>query len=205
MRSNPIMLVIVLAVFVVWGYSQNERTAAPVYQSPGQQSDALGRISSDVSRLTEAVEAMNRSWKRFFDTFSSNQTGALLDERQRALIFALEVLNRLEQSLVNMQKLKLDLSERQSTVRLKLAGVTDDLRPESIDRFTAWRGTTDAETVRDIRRQALIKEQRELSTMLSQITRELDQTNGEIRKTELQIANIRERIFGEVEIQLAGF
>lgn len=170
------MLVIVLAVFVVWGYSQSERTGAPVYQASGQQSDALGRISSDVSRLTDAVEAMNRSWKRFFDTFSSNQSGALLDERQRALILALEVLNRLEQSLVKMQKLKLELSERQSTVRLKLAGVTDDLRPESIDRLTAWRGTTDAETVRDFRRQALIKEQRDLSTMLSQITRELDQT-----------------------------
>lgn len=195
---------VLLTVLSFDARAQNDRSAAPVpNQYPSVSSDALYTISADVSRLAKAVESMNRNWKSFFDTFSSNQGGMVLDERQKKLIFALEVLNRLEQSMVNMQKLKLELEEKQSTMRLKLAGVTDDLRPESIDRFTAWRGTTDAEAVRDIRRQALAKEQRELSFLLSQIARDLEKTNEEIRRSELQIASIRARIFGEVEKELA--
>lgn len=203
MRFYTLALVL-LTVLSFDAHAQNDRSAAPVpNQYPSVSSDALYTISADVSRLAKAVESMNRNWKSFFDTFSSNQGGMVLDERQKKLIFALEVLNRLEQSMVNMQKLKLELEEKQSTMRLKLAGVTDDLRPESIDRFTAWRGTTDAEAVRDIRRQALAKEQRELSFLLSQIARDLEKTNEEIRRSELQIASIRARIFGEVEKELA--
>lgn len=199
-----ILALVLLTVLSFDARAQNDRSAAPVpNQYPSVSSDALYTISADVSRLAQAVESMNRNWKSFFDTFSSNQGGMVLDERQKKLIFALEVLNRLEQSMVNMQKLKLELEEKQSTMRLKLAGVTDDLRPESIDRFTAWRGTTDAEAVRDIRRQALAKEQRELSFLLSQIARDLEKTNEEIRRSELQIASIRARIFGEVEKELA--
>jgi len=75
--------------------------------------------------------------------------------------------------------------------------------PQSIDRYVAHHGTTDAEGLRDIRRQALSKEQRELSQLLSQIQRELTKTSEDIRRAEAQVYTLRNQIFGEVERQLA--
>lgn len=204
MRISVMLLCLSLPVFVGVGSAQTANpNSTPVYPPQGGSPTALDHISSDLSRLTKSVETLNRNWKKFFDTFSTNQSALLLDERQRKLVFAFEILNRMETSMVNMQKLRLELAERQSSCRQRLAIVTDNLRPESIDRSTAWRGTTDAEGVRDIRRQALIKEQRELNVLLAQITRDLDQTNEEIRKIELQIASIRARVYGETERELA--
>jgi hypothetical protein len=167
-----------------------------------QSPDPMQNISIETSRISRSVEALNRNWKTFFDTFSTNQ-GLQLTERQQKLIMALEVLNRIEQSLANMQRLKLDLIERQSKMRLQLATVTDDLLPQSLDRYVAMRGSTDAEGLRDIRRQGLQKEYRELSITLSQIQNELDSTLREISRTELQVRTLRSRVFGEVEKELA--
>ena len=164
--------------------------------------DPLTRISDDVARTAKAVEALARSWSEFTRTFSSNQ-GLQLDERQHKLILALEVMNRLEVSMANMQKLRHDLTERQSGVRLRLAAVTDDLQPQSIEKYVALRGTTDAEGLRTIRRQTLEREFRELSLLHQQILREISSTDAEIRRLEVQLRSLRNRIFGEAERQLA--
>jgi hypothetical protein len=178
------------------------QTVRPEPILSSQEAEASQNISTEVSRIARAVEALNRNWKTFFDTFNSNQ-GLRLEDRQQKLLMALELLNRLEQSLANMQKFKLDLIERQSGFRLKLASVTDDLLPQSIDRYVALRGTTNAEELRDIRRQALIREQRELTATLSQIQRELDAVNFDIARLSEQVRSLRGRIFGQVEKELS--
>lgn len=193
----PLRVTVFLVLFSMDVFSQVSPSQNP------QASDQIDNIASNVARMATAVETMNRNWYMFFKTFSSDKGGEYFSDRQKRLLFALEVLNRYEKSLATAQELRLTLIERQSKLRMQLAGVTDDLRPESIDRFTAWRGTTDAEGVRDIRRQALQKEQRELSATLSQIATELTQSTDEIRRTEQQIRGIRTRIFGEIDKELA--
>jgi predicted nucleic acid-binding Zn-ribbon protein len=190
-------------VFVV---ASSAQTAAPVqnalsaYRSP----DPVENISNDVARTARAVEALSRSWAEFTKTFSTNQ-GLQLDEKQKSLILALEVLNRLEASLANMQKLRFDLTERQTNATSRIAQLTDDLLPESIDRWVSLRGTTDAESIRNIRRQTLTRQLREWQSLLLQITRELDSTLNDIRRTELQVKGLRDRVFAEAERQLADF
>lgn len=201
MKCRFVLLVLMVSIISAFASAQPDRNQS---QPNYGQSDPLANMSNDVSRIARSVESLNRAWADFARTFSTNQ-GLQLDERQRSLILALEVLNRVEVSLANMQKLRLDLIERQSRFRIQLATVIDDLLPQSIDRYVALRGTTDAEGLREIRRQSLIREQRELSTVLSQIERELIQTNEEIRRTEQQVRSIRGRVFGEVERQMSEF
>jgi hypothetical protein len=176
-----------------------EPNAQPVYRSV----EPMENIANDVARMARSVEQLNKNWTTFIGAFTTNQ-GLQLDDRQRKLILALEVLNRLEASLANMQKLRLDLIERQSRFRINLATVTDDLQPQSVDRYVALRGTTDAEGLRDIRRAALEKERRELSQVLSEIGRELYATEADLRRTEQQVRTLRAQVFGEAERQLAG-
>ncbi|HMJ08506.1 MAG TPA: hypothetical protein VK468_05850 [Pyrinomonadaceae bacterium] len=177
--------------------------AAPSYSAgPILNTETLDTMAANVARISRSVDAMNKNWGSFFSTFSSNQ-GLRLSEKQQKLLMGLEVLNRMEQSLATNQKQKLDYIERLSKFRLQLSTVTDDLLPQSLDRYVALRGTTDAEELRDIRRQALSKERQELSTVVSQLQRDLDRLSDDIRRSESQLATLRARIFGEVERELA--
>ena len=203
MKHRIAALVLSISVLSLVGIAQTQATAEarqPAYRS----SDPIESISSDVSRTARAVESLSRSWAEFTKTFSSNQ-GTMFDERQRSLLLALEVLNRMETSLANMQKLRFDLTERQTNAASRIAQLSDDLLPESIDRWVSLRGTTDAEGIRNIRRQTLTKQYREWQTLLVQVTRELDSTLDDIRRTEIQVKNLRARVFGEAARQLGDF
>jgi hypothetical protein len=181
------------------------QTALPVQNPPVYRStDAVENISNDVARTARAVESLSRSWVEFTKNFSSNQ-GLQMEERERKLILALEVLNRFEVSHANMLKLKLDLVERQNRTGRQLATVIDNLLPQSIDRFVALRGTTDAENIREIRRTALSKEHRELTLLTGQINRELYTVENDLLRMEQQIKTLRNQIFGEAARQLADF
>ena len=173
-------------------------------QSTTRSSDPIENISNDVFRTARAVESLSRTWAEFAKSFSTNQ-GLQLEDKQRNLLLALEVLNRFEVSLANMQKLRFDLTERQTNATTRIAQLNDDLLPESIDRSISLRGTTDAESLRTIRRQTLTRQLREWQTLLGQITRELDNTLEDIRRTEFQVKNLRNRICGELASQLGDF
>lgn len=164
-----------------------------------QTIQSLEIISANVAKMTAEIETMNKNWYAFFKNLSTDKGGEYFNEWQKRLLFSLEVLNRYEKSLAITQELRLNMLERQTKLRLQLANVTDDLRPESIDRFTAWRGTTDAQAIRDIRRTALQKEQRELSAALAQIAADLAQSAEEVRRMEKRITDLRNRIFAEID------
>lgn len=191
---------ILILVFLLFGTS-----AAIFGQNPaGTNQNAIEDIVKQLASITKSVDELNKRLKMFSETFSSNQ-GIRLSEKQQKLLLAFEFLNRAEQRLLSLQNLKLSLTEKQTAFRLQLARINDDLLPESIDRYVSTRGTTNAELLRDLRRQALLKEKFDLTTAVSEIQIELNQTNEEIRQTSLFLRTLRGRIFPEIEKELSEF
>jgi hypothetical protein len=164
--------------------------------------DQIQGISRDLSKISRSVDGLSKNWKEFFDAFSTNQ-GLQLTPRQQRILLALEVLNRAEVRLGNLQKMRMDATEKLSVFRIKLGRIEQDLLPENVDRHVALQGTTDAEELRDLRRQALNKERNEAANLINQVQRELDITNDEIRQTEHMLRNIRGRLFPEIDRELA--
>jgi polyhydroxyalkanoate synthesis regulator phasin len=163
--------------------------------------EAVENISKNMDRLTQSVENLNRGLKSFFQSFTSSQ-GFRLSPKQQTLLMAFEVLNRAEQRLVNLQKMRLDIAERQSPIRLQLARIIDDLLPQSVDRYVSTRGTTNAEELKDIRRNALNREKTEISRLLNAMENDMQKIENEVTYTQAFIKNIRERIFPELEKEL---
>src|SRR5688500_3650506 len=156
--------------------------------------EPIANISKETTKISKSLESLNEKLKNFTETFSSNQ-GLRLSERQQRLLAAFEYLNRAEQRLATLQILKINLTEKQSSVKVKIAEVEDGLRPESVDRSVAMRGTTNAEELRSNRRQLLNKEKSDLTALLGEIQNTINETNFEIRQTENFLKNIRQRIF----------
>jgi hypothetical protein len=189
----------------VFAYSASAQTVAPSATiTDPRAADLLGGMSADLSRISTSVEKLSGNWKSFFDSFSTNQ-GLRLSEKQQKILLAFEVLNRSEQRLANLQKMRMEATERQSAFRLRLARINDDLLPESVDRYVSARGSLNAEQLRDIRRQALIRERTELTAVVGQIQRDLDTIETEIRETQRLISGIRERLFSQIQAELGDF
>lgn len=165
---------------------------------PNQTQFLIESISQAITRIANSVESLNQRMKNFSETFSSNQ-GMRLSDRQQKLLVAFEYLNRAEQRLATLQNLKIDLTQKQATIKARLSKLEEQSRPEDIDRQIAPQGTTDAEELRTIRRQALYKEKNDLNSLNTDIQSTLNDTNAEIRQTESFLKNIRQRLFPEIQ------
>lgn len=161
----------------------------------------IENISKETSKIAKSLDLLNKQLKNFSETFSANQ-GLRLSERQQKLLAAFEYLNRAEQRLATLQLLKINLFEKQSSIKVKISEVEDGLRLESVDRSVALRGTTNAEELRSNRRQLLNKERTELNSLLNEIQNTILEIDQEIRQTENFLKNIRQRIFPNIEKEL---
>lgn len=182
--------------FLVFGLAVNGQHDNPV------QAKQVDIISEKITGIEKSLNLLNERLKFFSETFTSNQ-GLRLSSRQQTILLSFEFLNRSEQRLANLRKLEIDLVEKQTALRLQLSGINEDLLPESIDRNAALRGSTNVEAFREIRRQALEKEKREISAMLDVISDSLTTTRREIFETEQFISRIRQRIFPAIEVEIS--
>ena len=201
MKSKALVLLSVLFIGAQISLAQNKQTTLNPNEIYPQGQNSFEIIANEMVKISKSVEELNKKLKNFSDTFSSNQ-GIRLTEKQQKLLVAFEFLNRAEQRLLSLQNLKLTLTEKQTAFRLQLARITDDLLPESIDRYVSTRGTTNAEQLREIRRQALQREKSDLTKLIYEIQSDLNEINAEIRETDLFLKNLRRRIFPEIEKEI---
>jgi predicted nucleic acid-binding Zn-ribbon protein len=186
----------------VISYAQNNNQTNGEGSLPNQQTSlSLENISRELAKISKTVADFNLRLKNFSETFSSNQ-GLRLTEKQQKLLAAFEYLNRAEQRLSVLQKLKFELAEKQSALRLQIAKIETDLKPDSIDRNVAVSGSTDAEEQRESRRRALSRQRAELLSLIHEMQNSIDAATDEIRQTDLFLKNIRLRIFPEIEKEL---
>jgi len=196
---------IVLGLTILFSLSsvlaQQNQPAPAGNQGNALSPDPVVNISNELAVISKSVQTLNKRLKEFFDKFSSNQ-GLQLTDKQQKLLLAFEILNRAEQRLAILQKLRIDLVEKQTSVKTLLAKVEDDLREEKISRSVAFEGTTNAELSRENRRRFLSSEQSNLRNLLVEIQNTLTETNSEIRQLETFVRGVRQKIFSEINQEL---
>jgi len=201
MKKIPLLFFSIVFIFSVQVFAQSNQSNISAPQTV-QTQNPIENISVEISRISKSVEALNLRLKNFSDTFSSNQ-GLRLTDKQQKLLAAFEFLNRGEQRLATLQKLKIDLSEKQTSTNTRIATVENNLRQENIDRSIAITGSTNAEEIRSNRRQLLYKQKSELNVLFNEIQDAISDTNAEIRQTVMFLKNIRQRLFPEIEKEIS--
>jgi len=201
MKNIPLLFFSIAFIFSIQVFAQGNQPNVSTQQTL-QTQNPIENISVEISRIAKSVEALNLRLKNFSDTFSSNQ-GLRLTDKQQKLLAAFEFLNRAEQRLATLQKLKIDLSEKLTSTNTRIATVENNFRQENIDRSIAITGSTNAEEIRSNRRQLLYKQKSELNELLNEIRNTMSDTDAEIRQTVMFLKNIRQRLFPEIEKEIS--
>jgi len=166
------------------------------------QPNSVENISQEITKISKSLETFNKNMKAFMERFALS-SGNQLTERQQKLLLGFEILNKAEQRLEILQKFQIELTEKEGSVRTRLAQVELEMRPESIDRSVAFVGTTQAEEWRENRRQALGTEKSSLQNLIAQIRRSLSETTSELRQTEIFVQNLRKKILPQIEMEIS--
>lgn len=197
---------VALAVISFLPHSVFTQTPAPVKTIENQtlppNSNPIDNISLEISKISKSLQTFNKRLKELLDQ-SALARGTQLNERQQKLLLAFEILNRAEERLAVLQRFQIDLAEKESSVRSRLAQIEQDARPESIDRSVAFVGTTKTEELRENRRRAVDAERGNLSSLASQIRANITQTTNELRQAENLVQTLRKKILPQIEIEIS--
>lgn len=195
-------LFFLLFIFSSVGFGQSsEQQNNNVNQ--GQPVNPLDNISLETTKISKSLTTLNKRIGELLDSFAAGKSSQL-NERQQKLLLGFEILNRAEQRLEILQKFQIELSEKESAVKTRVAQIDLENRPDSIDRNVAFLGTTKTDEIRDNRRHAFESERNSLQTLLSQIQRNIIQTSNELREAESLVINLRKKILPQIELEISN-
>lgn len=166
------------------------------------QTDPLQNISLEITKISKSVQSFNNSIRELLEKLMVGK-GMQLTDRQQKLLLGFEVLNRAEQRVGILQKFQIELTQKEGEVRTRMGQVEESLFPDNIDRSVAMVGTTRGEEMRENRRLTLNAERRNLQTLLAQISRNLQQTNEELRQAENFVNTLRRKILPQIEMEIS--
>lgn len=125
------------------------------------------------------------------------------DQKQQRLLLNLDILSRAEQRADALRKQLYDLIERENQIQGKLDQISNDLRPEVIDRTIAFAGTLRPEELRERRRKTLQLEQTNLENLLTEISNNKTNLQTNVQKADALVDKLRFKLEKDIDDALA--
>lgn len=115
-------------------------------------------------------------------------------EAQQRQTFDLQRLMYAEQRADNLRKQLLEVQSKELELQTRYEQVEYELRPEIIDRMTAFSGSTRPEEARELRRKMLESEKKRLAPQLELLKRTRERLELAVPQAETEIDRLREQV-----------
>ena len=201
MKTKTSLFFVFVLFFSIRIYAQNNQSA-PQPEQPNQPASPVENISVELTKVSKSLQVFNKNFKAFLERLPQ---GIKFSDRQQNLLLGFEILNRAEERVVILQKFQIELMDKQTGVKTRLAQIEQDITPEGIDRLGALYGTTKTEENRENRRKTLEAERYSLRQLSAQLNQNLSDTNEELRQASGFVKRIREKILPQIEQEMANF
>ena len=176
--------------------------AQQIPNNPGYQYDPNANLTQDVARIAMSVQTLTKTFKEFVDKFAKVD-GLTLGEKQQKLVVGMQLLIQNEQRVATLQKFQIDMAEKESQIRSRLAQIEIDLNPQSIDRSVAFEGSTQTPEIKENRRRTLQAERNSLQPVLQQIQSNLQDAGYNVREAQALVQRLRRTFLPQIERELA--
>ena len=153
---------------------------------------------SETERLKKLVKELNTRIQTLEGT-KQNQ----YDQKQKRMLLNMDILSRAEQRAESLRKQLFELIDKESSIQSRLDQLSYDLRPEMLDRVTAFSGSLRPEEIRETRRKTLESEKRNLENLLTQIQTSRQALEENLRKADLLVEKVRLKLEKEIDDALA--
>lgn len=165
----------------------NSQVVAQPVSTPVPATDDPARSIEELEQRIKGLEAAKGSTK---------------DDGQKRLLLNLDILTRAEDRSAALRKQLFDIIDKENSIKTRLEGIDNELRPEAIERSTALVGSLRPEDLRATRKRSLESEKANLESLLAQIQAthtSLDQT---LQRSEALVEKLRNKLEKDIEAAL---
>ncbi|MDT4966528.1 MAG: hypothetical protein QOJ64_1265 [Acidobacteriota bacterium] len=180
--------------------------SAPQELSPKLPANAtsLDIVANEIGLLRKSLQTLNVRLREISERVlapDANQSGSPNDKQNR-LALNLDVLTRAEQRAEILRKLLLELIEKETSLRSRMIGIEEDMRPESIERAMVSIGSTRTLELRDTRRRVLENERRGIESLLNQTLQSRGRLEDDVKQADAMVFKIRQRLLPVIEKEI---
>jgi hypothetical protein len=162
---------------------------------PGPTPEAVRRPQTlRMEDLVIEQNAQRRSLNRLAGSLEVLSTKIGFLEAQQRQTFDLQRLMYAEQRADNLRKQLLETQTKEIELQTRFEQVEYEIRPEVIDRLTAYSGSTRPEDVREVRRKALDNERKRLASQLEILKRNRERLEIAVPQADAEVDRLREQL-----------
>jgi len=201
---SPAFVILVLELFSSHSLAQSvdrrqsQVTPAGQEQSASQPANgnSIEAVANQIDLLRKSLQTLNARLREVSDKLSATDArkSGGSDDKQGRLVQSLDLLGRAEDRAGVLRKQLLELIEKDTSYKSRLAQIDEDMRPESIERALSGVGTTRTAELRDVRRRSLEIERRGLESLVNLTTQGRLRLEEDVRQADSLVSRLRQRL-----------
>ena len=162
--------------------------------------NSLEAVGNQIDLLRKSVQTLNTRLREISEKLpaptSTQNTGGTDKNR---ITSNLDLLGRAEDRAGVLRKQLIELIEKETTYRSRLALLDEDVRPENVERALSGVGTTRTVELREVRRRSLEIEKRGLESLVVVIGQSRARLEEDLRQADSLCSKLRQRLFPLIE------
>ena len=174
-------------------------TAAAGQTARSPATDASSEaVAKQIDMLRQSVQSLDATLGDIADklipVFTRAKEAAAASETQHRISSSLTLLTQSEQRAEMLRRQLLELIEKETLYRTKIAQIDEDIRPENVERTLNPYGTTRTVELRDTRRRVLDTERRGFFSLLALTAENRTRLEEEVRQADALVQKLRQRL-----------
>jgi len=203
------ILICGLALFGGQSFAQSVRQGTSTPQGQEQpaslppNSNSMEAVASEIDLLRKSVQTLSTRLREISDKLAPEaKENDSSTDKVRRISANIELLARTEERAGILRKQLLELIEKETSSRSRLAQIDEDIRPENIERALSGIGTTRTVELRETRRRVLENERKGLESLLNQTTSSRSRLEEDVREAESLVTKLRQRLMPLIEREI---
>ena len=204
------ILICGLALFGAQSFAQSVRQGTSTPQGQEQlaslppNSNSMEAVASEIDLLRKSVQTLSTRLREISDKLLTPEAkeNDNSSDKVRRISANIELLARTEERAGILRKQLLELIEKETSSRSRLAQIDEDIRPENIERALSGIGTTRTVELRETRRRVLENERKGLESLLNQTTSSRSRLEEDVRQADSLVTKLRQRLMPLIEREI---
>ena len=211
MRGTSLPIVIcVLALLSAQSFAQSvpsrpvNATLQGQQQSVPPNGNSLEAVANEIDLLRKSLQTLNTRLREISDKLGAPDAkpGDGANDKQKSIALNMDLLARAEDRVGVLRKQLLELIEKETSYKSRLAQIDEDMRPENIERAMSGIGTTRTAELRDVRRRSLEIEKRGLESLLNLTTQNRIRLEEDVRQADSLVSRLRQRLLPLIDKEI---
>lgn len=174
----------------------------PADQSPGTNSP--DSVANELSLLRKSLQTLNSRLQAISEELLAPdaKSEAASKESLKRISSNFDLLTHAEERAEILRKQLIELIEKETAFKMRLAQLEEDMRPENIERAMATYGTTRTAELRETRRRVLENEKRGVESLLQLTSQSRLRLEDDVRQADQLVAKLRQRLFPLIDKEI---